>query len=166
MHWAHHTPAWTDLVDLPIPYEAHAKRRGRQYALERNFGELEFDWEQRQLIVRVLGPKTGETLISTAWPFSVLSGITAPEPTGPLHASDYVRMHQRLVAHNVSQPNDWICLNHRGVTSLGVKIFGVVSPISVAAFIMLLPLHVVILTLWMIWRRRRTYQIEMKVKKL
>jgi hypothetical protein len=166
MRWAHHTPSWSDLVDVPIPYEAHAQKRGRQYALQRNFGELEFDWEAQQVIVRVLDP-AGDTVISTAWPWAVLSGTTAPVPTGRLHTSDFAAVHQRWLAHNVSQSNaDWICLNHGGVPSIGVKLYGVVSSISVAVFIMFLPLHVLLLGLWMIWRRYRLYQIDMKVKTL
>jgi hypothetical protein len=166
MHWAHHTPAWTDLVHVPIPYEAHAQKRGRQYVLQRNFGEFEFDWERRQLIVRILNP-AGDTLISTAWPWAVLSGTTPPAPTGRLRPSDYEATHRRWLAHNVSQSDaDWICLPHGGVPSPGVKLYGVVSSVSIAAFLMFLPLYVVLLGLWMIWRRYRVYLIEMKVKTL
>lgn len=166
MRWAHQTPLWSDLVDLSIPYEAQAKKRGRQYALQRNFGELEFDWEQRQVIVRVLDA-TGDTVISTAWPWTLLSGTSAPEPTGRLHMSDFEAVQQRLLAHNVSQSSaDWICLNHGGVVSSGAKLYSVLSSISVAAFFMFLPFHVLILGLWIIWRRYRLYLIEMKVKTL
>jgi hypothetical protein len=166
MHWAHHTPAWTDLVDLTSlkPYESDAKR-GLQYVLERNFGEMEFDWENQQLIVRVLS-RTGKSLISTVWPFSLLSGTIEPPATGLIQLSDYEKTYQRLLLHNVSKSNDWICINHRGIPSLGAKLFGVMSPISVAAFIIFLPLHVTVFVLWTIWRLKlRQNRFKMKLKK-
>jgi hypothetical protein len=60
MHLAHINKAWTDVVDLRGPPREGAKRRV-QYALQRNFGEFEFDWDKRQLIVRILGEETGGT---------------------------------------------------------------------------------------------------------
>ena len=77
MHWAHINGAWPDLVDWKGPAREGAKR-GVQYSLERNFGELEFDWESRELVVRVLGEEVGgKPLLSTAWSFDVLSGNSA-----------------------------------------------------------------------------------------
>jgi hypothetical protein len=136
--------------------------------LERNFGEMELDWENRQVLVRVFG-HTGREYIHTAWPFELLSGHndTEPIPTGRLRISDYERRYQNLRYHNVSQPDDWICLNHRGVPSFGMKLFGVLAPIGLVIFLFSLPFNAVLIILWMIWRhRKRQYRVRTKLKLL
>lgn len=166
MHWAHYTPAWTEIVHTSSPYESNDAKHGFQYALVRNFGELNFNWDTRQVIVRVLG-NTGKVLMSTAWSIDLLSGISEPQSKGFLKLTDFEQTYQRLTNHNVSQPDDWICVNHRGIPSLGVKLFGVVSPICVALSIAFLPLIIVMLTVWLVWRHmRRQRLIKLKFKKL
>ena len=169
MHFAHHTPAWTDIIDYRTitPTKSSSKpplKHGLQYVLERNFGEMEFDWVNRQVVVRVFG-HTGKEYISTTWPFDLLSGHMEPIPTGRLHISDFERTYNTLLLHNVSQPDDWICLNHRGVSSFSIKLFGVLSPICLATFLVSLPLIVLLMILWMIWRhRKRLYRVQTKQK--
>ena len=180
MHFAHHTTSWTDIVyyrattsttasTTPSQSNHHLKH-GLQYVLERNFGEMEFDWEHRQVLVRVFG-HTGTEFIHTVWPFDVLSGIDHPterKPTcGRLRITDYERAYQSLARHNVSQPDDWICLNYRGVSSFGMKLFGVLSPVGVVIFLISLPFNLVLLVVWMMWRhRKRQYHVRTKLKQL
>ena len=174
MHLAHHTTSWTDVIhyrdtttSTPTP-SSNPLKVGLQYVLERNFGEMEFDWENRQVLVRVFGD-TGTEFIRTAWPFDLLSGYnrTEPIPTGRLRISDYEHTYQNLLRHNVSQPDDWICLNHRGVSSFGMKLFDVLSPIGLVLFLVSLPINIVLLAMWMIWRhRKRQYRIQAKLKQL
>jgi hypothetical protein len=170
MHLAHQSPAWTDVIAsrLPSPTAPSSHQHlkdGLQYVLERNFGEMEFDWENRQVLVRVFG-HTGKEYISTVWPFDLLSGrLSVPEPTGRLHISDYERTHNNLFLHDVAQPDDWICLNHRGVSSFSMKLFGVLSPICLVIFLVSLPLIVLFVILWMTWRyRKRLLRIRTKRK--
>lgn len=170
MHFAHRTPAWTDVIDSrtatpSTPSSNQHLKYGLQYVLERNFGEMEFDWENRQVLVRMFG-HTGKEYISTAWPFDLLSGThLEPIPTGRLRISDYERTYKNLFLHNVSQPGDWICLNHRGVSSFGMKLFGVLSPICLAIFLVALPLIVLMMILWIIWRHRKhMHRVETKQK--
>ena len=178
MHFAHSTPSWTDVIRYrattnrtsisATPSSKEHLKYGLQYVLERNFGEMEFDWENRQVIVRVFGD-TGKEYIHTTWPFDLLSGTnqTEPTPTGHLQISDYERTYQDLFRHNASQPDDWICLNHRGVSSFGMKLFGVLSPICFILFLVTLPINTLLIMLWMFWRhRKRQRGIQAKRKQL
>jgi hypothetical protein len=176
MHVAHHTNAWTDVISHNTnPYKSKHAKRGVQYVLRRNFGELEFDWDTQQVIVRVFDI-TGKSLISSAWSFDVLSGIIEPPSTiGQIQLSDYEHIYQRLhTSHNststsIPQPNDWICINHRGVSSFGRKLFGVITPISVVMFLITLPFNMLMLLAWLIWRRykcKKLHPIGNKLKQL
>jgi hypothetical protein len=177
MHFAHYTTSWTDVIQyrattttsaIPTPSSNEHWKTGLQYVLERNFGEMEFDWENRQVLVRVFG-HTGTEFIHTIWPLDLLSGRNQTEliPTGRLRTLDYERAYQNLLHHNVSQPDDWICLNHRGVSSFGMKLFGVLAPVGLVIFLVSLPFNVVMIILWMIWRhRKRQHRILNKMKQL
>lgn len=159
MHLAHNNYAWTDLIDEKSPEDKGAKQ-GIQYVLERNFGEFEFDWDRRKLIVRILG-EGGTPLLSTAWNFDLLTGKTPAPETGKVDLLDYELIHESLSAHG-AQPNDWICVNHRGNPSLARKLFGFVSPVVLATFITLLPLILPTLLGCIILRRR--WSIPRKAK--
>jgi hypothetical protein len=172
MHIAHRTSAWTELISTTT---ASNNKPGIQYVLERNFGELEFDWKERQAIVRIFDIN-GNALIQTAWSFDVLSGIIEPSSSmtnNKLQLSDYEETYQRLYTnhhHNstmIVQPNDWICLNHNGISSFGMKLLGVIIPISSVIFIATLPINILIIVVWLIWRHRcRQYRIKSKFKQL
>lgn len=153
MHWAHWNGAWTELINIPSPYEAGAKR-GVQYALGRNFGELEFDWDNQRVIVRILDDRTnGKGVLSTAWDFDVLSG-SVPSPILRGSApSDFEQTREGLLTHGASL-DDWICVNHGGSPTLALKLFGVASPISVVVVIILLPFIFSVLAGGAIYRQR------------
>jgi hypothetical protein len=74
MHWAHLSRAWTDLVNTDQVQDGG--RKGLQYALDRNFGEFEFDWDKGTVTVRVLGDNLDhrQVLLSTSWSLDLLSG--------------------------------------------------------------------------------------------
>lgn len=151
------------MIDQPVPHEPGAKR-GVQYVLERNFGEFEFDWDKRQLVVRILGQDPGRPLLSTAWDFDLLSGKVPAPQTGKVHDSDYDQIHESLSKHG-AEPNDWICVSHRGHPSLALKLFGVASPIFLATFIILLPIIFPAAILgFILIRRRRGLQFLKKTK--
>jgi len=141
MHWAHNNGVWTDVVDLKNrpPHEQGAKK-GMQYALDRNFGEFEFDWDKRQLIVRIFGKELeASPLLSTAWDFDMLSGKTPFPEVGEIDTADFERVYKRLETHGARE-DDWICVNYRGNPSLALKLFGIASPILLASFIAFLPM--------------------------
>jgi PhoD-like phosphatase len=152
MHWAHRNGAWTDVVDLVGPPREEGAKRRVQYALERNFAEFEFLWDTRELVVRIFGESGDGPILSTAWDFDMVSGLTPLEATKKLHQSDYEQELRRLSAHGARR-NEWICLNYRGHPSLALKLFGVLSPISLAAFITFLPIFVPLTVLYLLKRR-------------
>lgn len=153
MHLAHLTHAWTDIVDIGKTSHEGAKPR-YQYSLELNFGEFEFDWEHRQVIVRILGKdKNAGPLLSTRWDFDALSGKTALEGTGKIRPQHYNSIWRKVSSHG-AQRNDWICVNYRGSPSLPLKVFGILSPASFAFFWMCLPVVLPLVLMYILMRRR------------
>lgn len=160
MLYSHNNHCWTEVVNIPVADEIVAGRgqvqdsgkTGYQYALERNFGEFEFDWDNRQLIVRILGEDVhGKPLISTRWDFDLLSGLIPPADS-LLDDGDFRLSYQELAKHG-AQDDDWICVNYRHESSLPVKLFSVIAPGILVAFILLAPL-ITPLYLWTTLRRR------------
>ena len=154
MKFAHHNTAWTDVVHVKDPYDPEAKG-GYQYVLERNFGEFEFDWEQRQLIVRVFGEEVdAPPLLSTSWDFDVLSGFRPPTKAGNLSQSDFEDLLQEILSHGANE-QDWVCINSGGRQSLLLKIFGVISPIFLAGTLMSTPIWIPALLMFIMLRRMK-----------
>jgi hypothetical protein len=153
MHWAHWSTAWTELVHVTSPHEAGAKR-GIQYTLERNFAELELDWDKKQVIVRVLGHNTAAApLLSTAWDFDQLNGVASSSPPATIPESDYAQSYRRLSTRG-AEVADWICVSSHGTPSVAVKLYGVVSPILVVLFLTFLPFNLILAVACIAWRRR------------
>jgi hypothetical protein len=154
MHWAHWSTAWTELVHVDSPHEAGAKR-GVQYTLERNFAELELDWDKKQVVVRVLGDNAkAEPLLSTAWDFDQLNGAASSSPPATISQSDYAQAYRRLSTRG-AELADWICVSRHGTPSVAVKLYGVVSPILVVLFLTFLPFNLILLIACIAWRRRK-----------
>jgi hypothetical protein len=153
MHWAHFTPAWTHVIDLlDEPYEPGAKRRV-QYVLERNFGEFEFDWKRRQLIVRIFGMNADRgPILSTAFDFDALSGKSSLPQTTLASQALFQKTYERLAPYG-ARDDDWICVSYRGQPSLALKVFNVVTPIILASLITLSPL---ILLAFLVYLSRRS----------
>jgi hypothetical protein len=153
MHLAHINHAWTDVVDIGKERHEGAKSR-YQYSLELNFGEFEFDWEQRQVIIRILGKDMEATpYLSTRWDFDALSGKTKLEETGKIQAQDYDNIWQQVSTHGAKQ-SDWICVNYRGSASVPLKVFGVMSPVGFACFWMSLPIVAPLVLMYILMRPR------------
>jgi alkaline phosphatase D len=141
MHLAHLNGAWTEVVTLDHRNAHEGAKAGVQYSLDRNFGELEFDWEKRQVILRILGEDdSAPPLLSTIWDFDKLSGRTSIEETGKVSAADYDKVFNDLLSHNVATSKDWICINHRGLPSEKLQLFGVASALSFSMFLLLIPI--------------------------
>jgi len=189
MHFAHNNGAWTDVVDLRTPAgsaptdknatpriigDDPRTKKGIQYVLQRNFGELEFDWDNRQVVVRVFGQTrdgVAVPFISTGWDFDVLSGLKPVKQTGKIKGSDYERLYQRMlgaegIRRHVNE-DDWICVNYRGYPSFARKMFGFISPITLAGFLMFGPPVLATVALAVLARRlvfRRRNAAASKVK--
>jgi hypothetical protein len=162
MHWAHINGAWPDLVDWKGPAREGAKR-GVQYSLERNFGELEFDWESRELVVRVLGEEVGgKPLLSTAWSFDVLSGNSAMEEVGTIKPSHFKSMYKDLSLYG-AQNEDWMCISYRGPPSFPLKFYGFITPVAVTLTIIVSPLILSLLLIYFCFLRRVKKAKKLKV---
>jgi alkaline phosphatase D len=135
MHFAHWIGAWSDLVQIDESKAEEGAKAGTQYSLDRNFGEFEFDWEKRQVRIRILGLET-TPLLSTVWDMDYLSGPAAGIHNNFVTDADY--LYKKLAPHGI-QENDWICVNHGGHPSLAYKMLGVVAPISCVLMMMLIP---------------------------
>jgi alkaline phosphatase D len=159
MHLAHRNYAWTDLVVAPDEF---GDKPRTQYALEHNFGEMEFDWDKRQVIVRLLGERLdqGQVLTSSRWDMDLLSGKVPAEATGKVRQSDYDDLLQRVLVHG-GQKDDFVCVNYNGNPSALLKAFGVASPILLAGFLACLPLLLPLLVAYGLKRRqRRKFKVD------
>lgn len=164
MHWAHINGAWTDLVDLKGPPREGAKRR-IQYSLERNFGEFEFDWNKRELIVRILGEEVGgKPLLSTAWKFDALSGIAPMRETGKVQPHHYQSIYRDLSLHG-AQEDDWICIPYRGPSTFLRKFYGFITPVGLSLTIVMSPLILLLLLVYFCFLRPKRKNKLQKLKK-
>lgn len=152
MHLAHNNYAWTDLVYESDPLDG--AKAGFQYALDRNFGELELDWDNQQVLVRFFGNDTVVPLISTSWTFDELSKEQRPIDPPKVHRSDLDQMLQNLIRRGSANADDWICINHGGHPSFFLKLFGVLSPVFLAGSIMIAPVALPLLAILVLARRR------------
>jgi hypothetical protein len=151
MHLAHINHAWTDVVDIGKERHEGAKSR-YQYSLELNFAEFEFDWDQRQVIIRIRGTDVeAGPYLSTRWDFDALSGKTALEETGKILPRHYDSIWHQLSTHGAKR-SDWICVNYRGKASVPLKVFGVVGPMSFALFWMSLPVVLPLVLMYILMR--------------
>jgi hypothetical protein len=121
MHVSHNLLPRTDLqyVDKreSVEGEYASPKSGLQYSLSKNFGEIEFDFNDRRVILRSIG-ENGMPLIATSYTFDQLSG-RAEMPGSRIKASDF-----RTVASLNNRSglpllygNEWVCVNHRGYDS-------------------------------------------------
>jgi hypothetical protein len=85
--------------------------QGLQFSLEKNFGELEFDWEERTVAMRAFGEDPDASpLLMAKTSMDQLSGNTYM-PGSSLTGEDFLRVNR--TRHPTIQ-GEWICINHRG----------------------------------------------------
>ena len=135
MHWAHHSGAWKDIVDLK---ESQGGKTGLQYSLLRNFAEMEFDWDDRKVAVRILGENSA-LLMQNVWDLDVLSAGPAPE-NRKLTTADFSSTMQYLQRKGIAQTDDWICLEYNGIPSDDAKAFMFISSMSLAMGLCAVPI--------------------------
>jgi hypothetical protein len=89
--------------------------QGLQFSLEKNFGELEFDWEERTVAMRAFGenPDASPLLMAKA-SMDQLSG-NSYTPGSSLTGEDFLR--ENRTRHPTVQ-GEWTCINHRGQDNL------------------------------------------------
>jgi len=143
---------WTELIDNSTPDMAqhNTKEEGKlglQFTLERNFAELEFDWEDQSVTLRVLGEKLdGTPLLSTRWSFESLSAENGGDSLGdPALSNDQQMVDSfdnlaRLGAFDKElEDGQWICLNYRGLPDPIHRVVGLMLPILMGVFLTMTP---------------------------
>lgn len=113
------------------------KNNHLQYSLERNIAEVEVDWTEDLVILRILGDE-GQTLLRQDWSMDRLTGDGRFRSTGVntlLSDKSFEVGQERLEASlNTRFPrdhDDYICVNYRGNIDRVHFAFGVVSTIGV-----------------------------------
>jgi PhoD-like phosphatase len=149
MEVLHSVSPWTDLlmsrsqpVDGLHPNGGgDGARQGLQYSLEKNFGELAFDWEQRTVSMRSMGENPeAPPLLMASWTMDQLSGYDTI-PGGLLTSQDFAT--QASLRH-AALGGEWICLSHRGTPSFLWQMVGHVA--AAASFTALLPFPLLVPT--------------------
>jgi hypothetical protein len=128
---------------------AEGAKTGRQFSLEKNFGELEFDWDARTVSMRAVG-EDGDPLLSAKWSLDQLSGRSSL--SGSLVSSrDYSAEAELL--KNLGVESTWTCVSHRGRVNAIQHMFGHVA--TGAALILLVPFPLVLPTYFLLVLIRR-----------
>lgn len=154
MHIMHHLRPWTQImVSSDDPAITHDGGRGRakkglQYSLERNFGELEFDWEHRMVSLRSIG-EDGKPLLSSKIQMDQLSGRKSMS-TSFLVEDDFQR---EIAEQHPLVGGDWVCLPYRGRIGVIHEMLGHVR--SVLAILSIFTLPVVVPAYLFVRRRRK-----------
>ena len=156
MHILHYTSPWTSLLKSePIPMVdglypnggQDGAKVGLQYSLEKNFGELEFDWSQRTVTMRSIGETpSAPPLLSASWSLDQLNGVD-PIPGSLLNDQEYLiaaGSYKKRPA-TAAVYSEWMCLNHRGDTSFFSQTIGHLSALGGLSIALPIPMLVPVL---------------------
>jgi hypothetical protein len=151
---------WTDLMFSEPNHAEHGGHegslKGLQYSLDMNFGELEFDWDERSVTFRSIGEDpNAPPLLAAKVHMDQLSG-TSSMSKYYLSADDFQSESQSwwYQQRNVGDNNsDWICINHRGRDTMIQHLIGhAVSAVVLVTFFPL-PLYLFLFIFYTAFRR-------------
>mmetsp|Transcript_15265 Transcript_15265/g.23761 ORF Transcript_15265/g.23761 Transcript_15265/m.23761 type:complete len:571 (+) Transcript_15265:76-1788(+) len=137
---------------------------GKQFSLELNFAEMEFDWDNEILSLRVFGKnQDAPPLLGARYHFDQLSGKQAM-PGGSVKATvssmdkDTPSIHPDAFKYqmdgDLTGNGRWICTNHKGVSN-PLHVYGGYAIMSTfCATIFLLPQVVFSILIYKCWRRQ------------
>jgi hypothetical protein len=178
MQVLHHACPWTDIMKSEPPNSelsentivnggGEGARQGLQFNLQKNFGELEFDWDERTVSIRAFGetPDAAPLLMAKIG-MDQLSGHT-PTPNDHLTSADF----RDEVEYRRHYPeSEWICINHRGRENHLGHMFGHIATGAVLTFLVpvpfFLPCLLVFLLLRKVYTRRKSYTATLKVMRV
>jgi len=154
LHWI---CPWNDVLISPPEVESNipnglfengggeGAKTGKQFSLLKNFGELEFDWDDRTVTVRVIGEKAVETpLLSAKWSMDQLSG-RVNMPGSKLSSNDFEPLPNSV--------GTWTCVSHRGNASNFEQILGHVTTGAALFLLFSFPIFLAISILLSLARR-------------
>lgn len=124
-------------LDLAESGGAESAKTGRQFSLQKNFGELEFDWDTRTVVMRAIG-EGDKPLLSAKWTMDQLSGRTLM-PGSFVAKQDYAYALDDALVDGV-----WTCVNHRGRVNETHHLIG--HLVTASALILLVPLPYLLFT--------------------
>jgi hypothetical protein len=147
MHTLHQLSPWKSLVNSRSDNDGsgnygglEGSKRGLQYSLERNFGELEFDWKERSVTIRSLGE-------DPLAPPLIAARVSMDQLSGKEGMSDLLKnpMNGRDQSHGASSQHDddWVCLEYRGPVSQADELLGYTSA-AIALIIIFVVIPIVI----------------------
>lgn len=129
-------------------------KQGLQYSLDRNFGELEFDWVERTVTIRAIGEdETAPPLLAAKVRMDQLSG-KVPMDTSWVSNSHFERESSTNPRYDILD-GDWVCIEHRGPVSSIDEMIGHASVIAALGTIFVLPAILSAFCLGYLWRRRK-----------
>jgi hypothetical protein len=159
----HYLCPWTDVMDatgssngLHETGGGEGAAEGLQFSLEKNFGEFEFNWNERSVSLRSFGedPKAPPLLMAKV-EMDQLSGHKTM-PSSRLTPADF-QAEENDPRHRLYE-SDWICINHRGRDTMDKQIAGhvatAVALIAVTSLPLLLPAFVALCVIRR-WARRQ-----------
>jgi len=135
MHLLHYFSPWKALVKGKT-LEPASSSMSLQYSLKKNFGEVEFDWDSRQLTIKSMGEDSMRApLVEFSVSFDELSGRSA-ELERHLTRRDFA------LEATSSVSSEWVCVNYRGrgtvISQIGghvATVFGLVAMVALPLFI-------------------------------
>mmetsp|Transcript_25951 Transcript_25951/g.29673 ORF Transcript_25951/g.29673 Transcript_25951/m.29673 type:complete len:535 (-) Transcript_25951:2-1606(-) len=116
---------------------AENAKDGRQFSLEQNFGEFEFDFEQGVVTMRAIGKDSNAPpMLSATFSFDQLSGKTAMP--GSVANNEKISQNLPLLDGN-KVDGEYICVNYKDVPSLVHITFASIGISSFLAVLLLGP---------------------------
>ena len=105
---------------LPNLFEnggAEGSKQGKQFSLEKNFGEIEIDWENRTVGIRAFGADSSAApLLSSKFSIDQLSGLESL-PSKIDNIRKYKNSGKGMIDGDIVKNSQMICMNHRGPSS-------------------------------------------------
>ena len=133
VHLAHWISPWKELV---LDEETGAA----EYSLDLNVGELEFDWKDQSVSVRILGVED-KVLLHQNWSFDAMTETSSTQ----VKEAEFERMDQWLqdqaaTKGNVGEKDGWVCVHYRGRPGQFSFAFGVFTVLFLLFALGILPL--------------------------
>jgi hypothetical protein len=157
MHIMHYVRPWTHLLvssnDPEVTHDGGIEGaiQGLQYSLERNFGELEFDWEERTVTIRSIGEEAKPLLTSR---------VSMDQLSGRIPMSTFFVTEEEFRAETAEQhplvANEWVCVDHRGRVSMARELIGQVNLAVSCLSIFSLPILIPAYFVGLLWQKRRS----------
>ena len=142
-------------------------KTGMQYHLQKNFGELEVDWEERTVSMRIMGEDANAPpLLASRWSLDQLSGHE-DMPGRAMAWSDFVHAHsiksQGILQH---QAGGWTCENYRGSTRSTSKVMGTALLILFGLCLGMMPFAIFLLFYRLYKHSRKWAAVSVKLMKV